>query len=57
LGVPASLRDIGMPQDGLDRAADLAMRDPYWNPRPLEPKAIRDMLERAFRGERPAGPG
>jgi alcohol dehydrogenase class IV len=32
LGAPLSLREIGMPADGLDRAADLAVQNPYWNP-------------------------
>ena len=35
-GAPVALRDIGMPADGLDRAADLAVKTPYPNPRPLE---------------------
>ena len=53
LGVPVALKDIGMPADGLDRAADLAVQIPYPNPRPLERAAIRALLQRAFDGERP----
>jgi maleylacetate reductase len=53
LGAPAALKDIGMPADGLDRAADLAVQTPYSNPRPLERAAIRELLQRAFDGERP----
>jgi alcohol dehydrogenase class IV len=49
-----SLAALGMPADGLDRAADLAVANPYWNPRPLERAAIRDLLERAFTGTPPA---
>jgi alcohol dehydrogenase class IV len=52
-GAPTALRDIGMPADGLDRAADLAVTTPYPNPRPLERAAIRGLLERAFLGVRP----
>lgn len=52
-GAPTALRDIGMPADGLDRAADLAVQTPYPNPRPLERAAIRDLLQRAFDGTRP----
>ncbi|HZP21137.1 MAG TPA: maleylacetate reductase [Bauldia sp.] len=52
-GAPTALRDIGMPEDGLDRAADLAVADPYWNPRPIERTAIRALLGRAWAGERP----
>ncbi len=54
IGAPQSLKDIGMPIDGLDTAADLAMQNPYYNPRPLERIAIRQLLESAFYGTRPA---
>jgi alcohol dehydrogenase class IV len=33
LGTPPSLAAIGMPWEGLDRAADLIVANPYWNPR------------------------
>jgi alcohol dehydrogenase class IV len=52
-GAPTALRDIGMPADGLDRAADLAVQTPYPNPRALERAAIRELLQRAFEGARP----
>jgi maleylacetate reductase len=52
-GAPTSLRAIGMPADGLDRAADLAATTPYPNPRPLERAALRALLQRAFDGARP----
>jgi len=54
VGAPRALAAIGMPRDGLDRAAELAVASPYWNPRPLDRAAIRDLLERAFTGARPA---
>ena len=53
LGAPTALRDIGMPESGLDRAADLAMASPYWNPRPIERAGIRALLDDAFDGRRP----
>ncbi|MGZ5236574.1 MAG: maleylacetate reductase [Caldimonas sp.] len=53
-GAPTALRDIGMPADGLDRAADLAVQNVYPNPRPLERAAIRELLQRAFEGTPPA---
>ena len=52
-GAPVALKDIGMPADGLDRAADLAVTNQYPNPRPLERAAIRELLQRAFDGTRP----
>ena len=39
LGAPTSLAAIGMPADGLDRAAELAVQNQYPNPRPLERSA------------------
>lgn len=53
LGAPTSLQSIGMPADGLDRAADLAVQNQYPNPRPLDRGAIRELLENAFVGRRP----
>ena len=53
LGAPIALKDIGMPESGLDRAADLAVANPYWNPRPIERAAIRALLDDAFWGRRP----
>ena len=53
LGAPLRLADIGMPRDGLDKAADEIVASPYWNPRPVEREAIRQLLEDAFEGKRP----
>lgn len=52
-GAPVSLRAIGMPAAGLDRAADLAVQNEYPNPRPLERDALRALLQRAFDGSPP----
>lgn len=52
-GAPYALRDIGMQSQDLDRAADLAAANPYWNPRPIERNAIRELLQRAYDGVRP----
>jgi maleylacetate reductase len=53
LGAPTALKDIGMPEAGLDRAADIAVNNPYPNPRPLERDAIRTLLGNAYHGLRP----
>lgn len=50
---PIALRDIGMKREDLDRAADLIMTAPYYNPRPYERAAIRTLLENAWLGRRP----
>jgi maleylacetate reductase len=53
-GAPTTLAALGMPADGLDRAADLAAQTPYPNPRPLERAALRALLQRAYDGAPPA---
>jgi alcohol dehydrogenase class IV len=53
-GIPTALRDIGMPEDGIDRAADLALANPYWNPRPLTRDGRMALLKDAWEGRRPA---
>ncbi|WFU57548.1 maleylacetate reductase [Bradyrhizobium pachyrhizi] len=53
LGAPRSLAEIGMPEDGIAKAAALATKNPYWNPRPIEESSIRDLLKRAWSGARP----
>jgi alcohol dehydrogenase class IV len=52
-GAPWALRDIGMQAEDLDKAADIAAANPYWNPRPIERGAIRELLQRAYDGTRP----
>jgi maleylacetate reductase len=54
LGAPTSLQALGMREADLDRAADIAVSNPYWNPRPIERGAIRALLDDAFFGRRPA---
>jgi alcohol dehydrogenase class IV len=53
-GAPYALRDIGMKESDLDKAADIAVANPYWNPRPVERGAIRELLQKAFEGVRPS---
>lgn len=53
VGARTTLRELGMPADGIDRAADLAVSNPYWNPRPIERAAIRDLIARAYEGAAP----
>jgi maleylacetate reductase len=53
LGTPTKLSEIGMKYEDLDRAADLASQNPYYNPRPVTRDGIRALLEEAFLGSRP----
>ncbi|MDB5576357.1 MAG: maleylacetate reductase LinF [Bradyrhizobium sp.] len=50
LGAEMSLSRLGMPRDGIAKAADLATRNPYPNPRPITVEGITALLERAYDG-------
>lgn len=53
VGAPVALRDLGLREADLDRACDLALTHQYPNPRPLEKAALRELLQRAYEGQRP----
>jgi len=53
IGAPLSLDAIGMKAEALDDAAQLATQNPYYNPRPIEYAAIRQLLQNAWEGRRP----
>jgi len=53
LDAPMTLAEIGMEEADLDRAADLACANPYWNPQPMVRDEIRQLLDDAFWGRRP----
>ena len=54
LGAPQGLKALGMPREGLAKAADLAVQNPYYNPRPLTREGILELLENAWEGRAPA---
>jgi maleylacetate reductase len=53
LGAPTKLRDFGLSESDLDRAAEIATKNPYWNPRPFDRESIRALLQDAWEGRRP----
>jgi len=53
LGSKQSLRDIGMPEKGVEQAVRATLAAPYWNPRPLEEAALQSLLTRAWSGDPP----
>ncbi len=53
LGAKVALEDIGMRQEDLDQAAEIATRNPYLNPRPVTLEGVRALLDEAFRGRPP----
>jgi maleylacetate reductase len=53
LGAPLALRDLGLTEGDLDKAARIAVANPYANPRPLTQSDIRTLLQAAWEGRRP----
>ncbi|AUT61819.1 maleylacetate reductase [Paraburkholderia terrae] len=53
LGAPTSLKSLGVTHADLDRVAAASLLSAYPNPRPLEPDAIRRLLDDAYEGRRP----
>jgi alcohol dehydrogenase class IV len=49
----AAQESIGMKREGLDHAAELAVKNPFHNPRKLSKEGIRTLLEDAFEGRPP----
>ncbi len=53
LGAPKALREFGIGRDDLGRIADLAVKNPYANPREVTRDGILALLEAAWAGSRP----
>ncbi|EMR64947.1 putative maleylacetate reductase protein [Eutypa lata UCREL1] len=51
LNVPRALKDLGMKESDIQKAADIASSSSYWNPRELESDLIRELIRRAWAGE------
>jgi alcohol dehydrogenase class IV len=55
LQAPKALKELGLEAGDLDRAAELATQNPYYNPRPVTRDGLRALLEAAFQGGPPEG--
>ena len=53
VGRVKSLAELNMTEADLDKAADLAVQNPFYNPRPVTRGGVREMLQAAFEGRRP----
>ena len=51
LGVERALRAYGMKEEDVERAAELAVANPYANPRKVVREEIREVIRRAWAGE------
>jgi len=40
-----------MKEEDVDKAAEIAVGNPYWNPREIEKGPIRELIRRAWAGE------
>ena len=54
IGAPTSLRALGMPEEKLAEAAQLAAEPPPTNPRPVTAENVLVLLRDAYAGRRPA---
>ena len=57
LGGPTSLVELGLAEEDLARAADLAVASRYPNPRAVTADGVLALLTDAWQGDRPACPG
>ncbi len=56
-GAPVSLRALGMQEADIERATDIAVSNPYWNPRPIgaaQHEEIGRLLRNAWEGVPPS---
>lgn len=53
MGAPLALSQIGMEEAALDRAAEIATQNAYWNPAPIDRDGLRSLLDAAFHGRAP----
>lgn len=51
VGAPLNLRELGMPEEGIARAAELAFRGEYPNPRPATSADIERLFSAAWSGD------
>ena len=51
LGVGRALQSYGLKEGDLEKAAMIAVKNPYANPRPVEKEKIQKLLRRAWAGE------
>jgi len=52
LGAPNNLAALGMPESGIDEAAQLVVSPPPWNPRTVDFTGVKEILERSFEGRK-----
>lgn len=51
LGVKRALKDLGMREEDIGTAAEMAVKSPYNNPRAIDLELLKEVLRRAWSGE------
>lgn len=51
LNLKQGLKDYGMKEEDIDKAAEIAVSNPYWNPRAIEKGPLRETIRRCWAGE------
>ncbi|MCS4533486.1 maleylacetate reductase [Neisseria montereyensis] len=54
LGIPMSLKEIGLPEHGAAEVAKIVCDSPYYNPRPYVYEELFGLLQKAYLGQPPA---
>ncbi len=54
MGAPMALKDFGLSEADLDRATEIALKNPYWNPQPVTADGLRALLQNAWAGNAPS---
>lgn len=53
IGAPMTLEELGMPNNGIEVAAQNAVKNSYWNPRKFNQQQMQLLIENAFYGRVP----
>ena len=51
LKVKRGLKEFGMKEEDVDKAVEIALGNPYWNPRSIEKEPLRETIRRCWAGE------
>lgn len=51
LKVKRGLKEYGMKEEDVDKATEIAVSNPYWNPREIEKEPLRELIRRVWAGE------
>ena len=47
-----SLKDFGFKEEDINKAADIAVGQPYYNPQEVKRELVRELIRRAYAGEK-----